>query len=449
MLLNWLKKRSNTPSFSHGIHPPGFKDDTRDQPIQQFPFAPLMHLPLNQHVGKPAKPIVQEGQEVTRGQCIASPDGFMSVALHAPASGVIERIALMPSISGKMVEGIYLKPFPGATQEITHNSPCRLDETAPQDIITAIQQAGIVGLGGAAFPTHVKLSPPPDNPIDTLVINGAECEPFLTTDHRVMLEQADDVITGIGYLLKATGAKQAIIGIEDNKPDAAEALEKARSADLPIRVQLLKTKYPQGAEKILIKTLLGRQVPSGGLSSEVGVVCINVATAAEVGLLLPRGWGIQERIITISGPAIKRRGNYRIPIGTPLRFALEYVGVTENLSQVYLGGPMMGTALPSLDIPITKGTSGFIAFTNEETETVHQPEYPCIHCARCLEACPLMLNPAQLGLLARNGRYREMADRYHLMDCFECGSCTYVCPSHIPLVQHFRSAKSVLKKNGN
>lgn len=444
MLSQWWHRLAGNPSFAHGIHPPQGKDDTRGRAILQFPFAPLMHIPLQQHVGKPAVAIVQEGQEVTRGQCLAEPDGFMSVALHAPASGRIERIALMPSISGKMVTGIYLKPFPGSSQEI---EPCALPvslQAGREEIILAIQRAGIVGLGGAAFPTHVKLSPP-HKAIDTLVINGAECEPYLTTDHRVMLEQPEDIMTGVRYLLTACAAQRAIIGIEDNKPDAAAALQAKLPSDLPISVQLVATKYPQGAEKMLIQALLHRQVPARGLPCDVGVVCINVATAAEIGHLLPRGWGIQERIITISGPAIKNKGNYRIPIGTPLRFALDYVGVADNLSQVYLGGPMMGSALPSLDIPITKGTSGFIAFTEAETAKVQQAEYPCIHCARCVDACPLMLNPAQLGLLAKNGRYQEMAADYHLSDCFECGCCTYVCPSHIPLLQSFRGAKSVLR----
>lgn len=434
------------PTFSHGIHPPQLKDDTAQLPIQQFPFARMMHIPLSQHVGNPARVIVREGQEVIRGQCIAEADGFVSVSLHAPASGIIERIGWMPSITGKMVEGIYLKPFPASTQEIARSAPCMLEHASREDIIKAIQQAGIVGLGGAAFPSHVKLSPPADKPIDTVVINGAECEPYLTTDHRVMLEQPADIIHGTRYLLKATGAQRAIIGIESNKPDAAEALRAHLSPDLPVSVELVEVKYPQGAEKMLIDALLGRRVPSGGLPSDVGVVCINVSTTAEIGHLLPRGWGIQERIVTISGPAIKRKGNYRIPIGTPLRFALEYVGVEDNLTQVYLGGPMMGGALPTLDIPITKGTSGFVAFTENETGKLHQPEYPCIHCARCVEACPLFLNPSQLGLLAKNSRYEEMAQEYNLMDCFECGSCTYVCPSHIPLVQHFRSAKGVLRK---
>ena len=431
-------------SFAHGIHPPQAKDDTRDLPIKQFPFAPVMIVPLAQHIGKPALAVVREGQEVERGQLIAEPDGFLSVAMHAPASGVIQRITLAPGINGRMAPAIFLKPFPGSSQEVSDGAPCDIATASVEEILLAIQRAGIVGLGGAAFPTHVKLTVPADKPIDTLIINGVECEPYLTTDHRVMLEQQPDIFTGIRYLLKVTGADRGIIGVEANKLDVAAALRMALPSELPVTVEVVAVKYPQGAEKMLIRALLGREVPSGGLPSDIGVVTVNVATTAEIGRLLPHGRGIQERVITIGGPAIRKKGNYRIPIGTPLRFALEYAGMEPNLSRVFLGGPMMGQALPSLDIPITKGTSGFIAFT--ERQTAAPVEYPCIHCAYCVDACPLFLNPSQLGLLARVGEVERMADEYNLLDCFECGSCSYVCPAHIPLVQRFRAAKALVRK---
>ena len=436
------------PSFAHGIHPPQAKDETSGLPIRQFPFAPVMLVPLQQHIGKPARAVVREGQEVERGQLIAEADGFVSVAMHAPASGVIQKLGLMPSISGKMVPGIYIKSFPGSSQEVNEGIPCELDAASVEDILLAIQGAGIVGLGGAAFPTHVKLKVPADKPIDTLIINGVECEPYLTTDHRVMVEQPDDIFTGIRYLLKVTGAPRAIIGIEANKLEVAESLRSALLApaysDIPASVEVVAVKYPQGAEKMLIRALLGREVPSGGLPADVKVVSANVATTAEIGRLLPHGRGIQERVITIGGPAVSKKGNYRIPIGTPLRFALDYVGLADDVSRVFLGGPMMGQALPSLDIPITKGTSGFIAFGGDQARA--QPEFPCIHCGYCVDACPLFLNPSQLGLLAKSGQHQRMADELHLMDCFECGSCSYVCPAHIPLVQRFRGAKAMVRK---
>ncbi len=433
-------------TFAHGIHPPEFKEETRSKPIRRFPFAPVMIVPLAQHIGKPARPVVIEGQEVERGQQIAEPDGFMSVAMHAPASGVIRKIGLAPHQSGRMVESIYLQPFPASGQQIDPGTPCDVETASPQEIIRSIQEAGIVGLGGAAFPTHVKLSIPEEKRIDTLIINGVECEPYLTTDHRVMLEQSSDIFTGIRYVLKATGAQRAIIGIEANKPDAAEKLRRAIPADLPVSVELVKVKYPQGAEKMLITALLGREVPSGGLPADVHVVVINVATTAEIGRLLPRGRGIVERVITLTGPAISKKGNYLIPIGTPLRYALEQAGLSEEVSEVILGGPMMGQAVSSLDIPITKGTSGVVAFTSAETDSRPEKIYPCIHCAYCVEACPLFLNPSRMGILARQGEYERMAEEYHLMDCFECGSCSWVCPSNIPLVQYFRIAKGIVRE---
>ncbi len=434
-------------SFAHGVHPPELKSDTAGRKIQQFAFCPLLTVPLLQHVGKPAIPIVREGQEVIRGQCIARPDGFLSVAMHAPASGVIRRFGLAPTIHGHVSPSIDIEPFPGSTQEILEGVACDYRTAEPEDIMAAIQQAGVVGLGGAAFPTHAKLKIPDEKNVDTIVINGAECEPYLTTDHRVMLEHAEDVVTGIRYLIRATNASRAIVAIESNKPDAAEAIRAAIPTDVAIDVEVLRVKYPQGAEKILIASVLKREIPSGGLPIDVGVLCFNVASTAEIGRLLPHGAGLQERIVTVGGPAVRNKGNYRVPMGTPLRFILETVGCREDLSTVFLGGPMMGQAASSLDIPVTKGTTGVIAMTDAETGSLDsRPQYPCIRCGYCVDACPIFLNPSQLGLLASTRQYQRMADDYHLMDCFECGCCTYVCPSHIPLVQQFRVAKSALRK---
>ncbi len=435
-------------SFRHGIHPPEAKDETSGLAIRQFPFAPLLIVPLVQHLGKPSLPLVREGETVVRGQRLARPDGFMSVSMHAPASGTVKSIGPTPSISGRMVPAVFLEPQPGSTQEVMEGTPCPLASATPEEIVAAIQDAGIVGLGGAGFPTHAKLRIPPERHVDTLIINGAECEPYLTTDHRVMLEQRDDVFTGIRYLLKVTGAERAIVALEANKPDAAQHLRSGLPGDLSASVEVLRVKYPQGAEKMLISALLGREVPSGGLPLDVHALCVNVATTAEIGRLLPHGRGIQERVITITGPAVQHKGNYRIPIGTPLRFLLGEVGVEEDVTRVFLGGPMMGAAAPSLDIAITKGTSGVVAFDATRAERSHRTVYPCIRCGYCLDACPMRLDPAQLGSLARSQEYARMADEFHLMDCFECGSCSFVCPSHIPLVQQFRFAKAAVRKAG-
>lgn len=442
-MMNILHIRRNT--FKHGVHPPEHKEDTRSLPIRQFPFAPLLILPMTQHIGVPAVPVVREGQEVARGQLLAKAGGYVSAPLHAPASGVVRRIGNVPTISGQMAQGIYLETFPFSTQEVMEGTPVDVNEATPEAILQAIQDAGIVGLGGAAFPTHVKLKVPEGKRCDTLIINGVECEPYLTTDHRVMLEQADDIFMGIRYLLKATQAERCIIGIEANKQDAAEHLAACAPSDLPLTVEVLPVKYPQGAEKILVTALLGREVPSGGLPIAVGAIVTNVATTAEIGRLLPHGRGIQERVVTITGPGIRKKGNYLIPIGTPLRFVLEYVEADPDISEVYLGGPMMGVAVSNLDISITKGASGILAFT---TAQVSRPQkvYPCIHCGACIQACPLSLMPSKLGQLAKFEAWDEMAEQYHLMDCFECGSCSYVCPSHIPLVQYFRLAKTMVRK---
>jgi electron transport complex protein RnfC len=441
-----MLERVRQPSFRHGIHPPEHKQDTRHLEIRRFPFAPMLTVPLSQHLGKPAVPVIRPGQEVVRGQVIAKPDGFISVAMHAPVSGVVKRIDLAPTISGAMSPCVYIEPYPASSQEVSEGRPCPLESASPDEIIEAIRQAGIVGLGGAAFPTHAKLKIPDGKYLDTVIVNGVECEPFLTTDHRVMLEQTDDVFTGLRYLLKATGVKRGIIAVEANKPDAVAKLRADCPTDLPVTVEMVKVKYPQGAEKMVIKALLDREVPSGGLPLDVHAICVNVATTAEIGRLLPRGWGIQERVITIGGPGIEKKGNYRIPIGTPVRFILEQAGATGELSQVFLGGPMMGAAVSNLDIPITKGTSGVTAFTQVQTQAIDAKVYPCIHCGHCVDACPIFLNPSQLGLLAKAEEYDQMAEEFNLMDCFECGACAYVCPSHIPLTQYFRMAKRMLRK---
>lgn len=430
------------PTFAHGVHPAEHKASTAGLAIRQFPFAPLITVPLRQHLGAPPIPLAKRGQWVDRGAQLARPTEPLAVALHAPVSGTIRELGLVAVPNGSMTEGYVIETSPDATQEVIEGTPCAVD-AEPEVIVRAIQEAGIVGLGGAAFPTHAKLIPPPGVQLHTLIVNGVECEPYLTTDHRVMLEQTGDVITGIRYLLRATGAARAVIGVEANKLDAAAALERAIPPELPIEVRVVAVKYPQGAEKMLIAALLDCEVPSGGLPSALGVVSVNVATAAEIGRLLPHGRGIQERVVTIAGPAVAKPGNYRIPIGTPLRFALDTVGVTAAEIHVVLGGPMMGGAVARLDVPILKGTSGVLVFP---AVTHTAASLPCIRCGDCLDACPLFLNPSELGRLAAIGDHQGMADDFHLFDCFECGACSSVCPSRIPLTERFRVAKGALRR---
>ncbi len=436
---------SRNKTFKHGVHPPEEKLETNGLPVRQFPFAPVVILPMAQHIGAPSEIVVREGQEVERGQLLAQSNGYVSVPIHAPLSGVIRKIANVPTISGKMIPGIYLEAFPSSSQEVLEGASIDVKTASPDEILKGIQDAGIVGLGGAAFPTHVKLKVPEGKHCDVLMINGIECEPYLTTDHRVMLEQGQDILMGIKYLLKVTGAERAIIGIEANKQDAADHLAGLIPEGAPVSVAVVPVKYPQGSEKMLITAVLGREVPSGGLPIDVNVVVVNVATTAEIGRLLPHGRGIQERVVTITGPGVKKKGNYLIPIGTPLRFVLDEVGVDERIREVYMGGPMMGVAVSNLDISIVKGTSGIVVFTDKEVKGTPKI-YPCIKCGACVDSCPLSLNPSRLGILAKFEAYDEMADSNNLMDCFECGSCSYVCPSHIPLVQYFRLSKSIVRK---
>jgi electron transport complex protein RnfC len=430
-------------TFDHGIYPVEHKELTADKPIRRLPFAPELMVPLSQHKGRPAEPIVRVGQEVVRGEPIARADGFLSVPMHAPATGVVRAIGLAASPEGPKVPAIILKVYPGASQQVLFDLERDLESMTTDEIVAAVQDAGLVGLGGAAFPSHVKMKPPAGAVIETLIVNGCECEPYLTCDHRIMLEQTDALIRGIRIALKATGAKRAIIGVEDNKLDAVSRIRARLPNDLPIDAQAVESKYPQGAEKMLIKSLLGKEVPVGGLPAHVGVAMYNVGTLAQMGDLLPKGRGLIERVVTVSGSAVGHPGNFMVPVGTPLRFLLEQTGAKETMGEVILGGPMMGMAVASLDVPITKAVSGVVVLDRDDADLVRRKVYPCIKCSECLKACPVNLNPSMLGQLAQARDYASMAKDYFLDQCFECGSCAYVCPSNIPLTQYFRIAKSI------
>jgi electron transport complex protein RnfC len=430
-------------TFAHGIHPDAHKS-TAGSPIRRMPFAPRMILPLAQHIGKPAVPTVVVGQEVVRGEPIARADGFVSLPLHASADGVIESIDLQPSLRGPWVPSITLRVYEASTQEVRWGLPRDTDAMSPEELIAAIQDAGIAGMGGAAFPAHAKLKPPKDAVIHTLIVNGAECEPYLTCDHRVMLEWTGDVMRGIRLAMRACGAKRAVIGVEDNKPDAIAALRAALPEDGAISVEAVVTKYPQGAADTLIYALTGREVPMGQRTSALGVLLANVMTLAYVGRLVPAGQGVIERVVTVAGLGVARPGNYLVPLGTPLRYLLDYAGAVAGERQIILGGPMMGESAASLDVSTIKGTSGVLVIPQPPTH--HGRVYPCIKCGECVNVCPKGLNPSMLGMLAARHEYATMAEQYFVGECFECGSCSYVCPSHIPLVQQFRVAKGMVRK---
>jgi Na+-translocating ferredoxin:NAD+ oxidoreductase subunit C len=427
------------PTFRHGVHPPDAKHLTAGVPIRRMPFPDELALPLRQHAGRPAKPLVRKGDRVARGDMIAAADGFMSVPIHASAAGVVTGIEWWPHPDGSVAEAIRLAVDRWSPQLPRPRSVPHWETLSNEQVVQAVQAAGVVGLGGAAFPAHVKLVPPPDAKIDLLVVNGAECEPYLTTDHRTMVEYPDRVHFGVRVMMRALGVTRALVGIETNKPDAIERLRETVPPDLDITVQPVVAKYPQGAEKMLIKALTGREVPSGKLPLHVGVVVQNVGTIACIAEVFETGDPLIERVVTITGPGVRRPSNLIMPVGTRARDAIAACdGMTEDAAQVIFGGPMMGIAQPDLDAPITKGTTGVLVLTAAQVRTTRT--YPCIKCGRCLEACPVFLNPAQLGALAQAGRYAAL-EAAHLADCMLCGSCAYVCPSNIPLVQLFALAK--------
>ena len=432
-------------TFSHGIHPPDHKAETAGRPIRRLPFPERLVGPLDQHIGKPSVPLVHKGQEVVRGEPIARADGFVSVPVHAPATGRVRNIRPMPTARNRNTLCILIDVYEAATQEVLWHYPWDSEGMDRKATIGAVQEMGLVGLGGAAFPSHVKLSVPEDKPAHTLVVNGCECEPYLSCDHRVMLEHPGELLRGVRYALRATGARKAIIGIEDNKPDAIATLRELARNEPDIEVEAVETKYPQGSEKMLIKSLLDLEVPAGGIPLDIGVVVNNVGTLAALGRLLPRGEALTERVVTVTGPGVEHPGNYLVPLGTPIGFVLKQVGYQGGPNDFILGGPMMGPSVSDLRTPITKGSSGLLVLDEPAVRQETRPVWPCIRCGRCVTACPMQLNPAQLGKLAAAGEYSVMAEEYHLADCFECGSCSWICPSNIPLVQQFRIAKQWLR----
>jgi electron transport complex protein RnfC len=440
-----LEGSQGARTFRHGIHPRTFKELTAEQQIERMPFPDELVLPLRQHLGAPSKPIVSVGDRVYRGQLIAEASGFVSVPLHASATGRVRAIEKWRHPAGNMSEAIVI--------EVDHSSPQALYDDTPRDwrspsrenLVRAIQAGGFVGLGGAAFPTHVKLSVPEGKRVEWALINGAECEPYLTTDHRIMLEYADSIILGTRVMMKVLGAAKSFVGIETNKMDAIRALAERLPADLNCTIVPLATKYPQGAEKMLVTAVLEREIPSGKLPIDVQVVVTNVGTVAAMGDFFAYGQPLIERVVTVTGPGVRHPSTLLMPLGVKLRDVLDACGgVTANTNQVLFGGPMMGAPQYHLDVPVLKGTSGIVCLTDAEVAV--RREYACIRCSSCLDACPVFLNPSQLGSLARSGHYKEML-QLHLMDCMECGSCSYVCPSNIPLVQRFRVAKALLRED--
>ena len=430
--------------FAHGVHPPEEKGLTSGLPIRRMPYPAEIVLPLRQHAGKPATLCVKVGDYVERGDPVGLADGYMSVPIHASAAGTVTAIDLWPHPDGSYAQSVHIKVDTYATQAARPRLVPRWEGLTVDQVVKAVQDAGVVGLGGAAFPTHVKLAPPKDYKVHTLIINGAECEPYLTSDHRTMVEFPERVHFGCRVMMHTLGVTKAVIGVEKNKPDAIAALERTKPKDLDITILPLTVKYPQGAEKMLIHAVTGVEVPSGKLPVTVGVVVQNVGSLAAIAEVFDTGLPLIERIVTVTGHGLTRPANLIVPVGTKLKDLLAYCdGVTQDASEVINGGPMMGMAVANLEAPVLKGTTGIVVLTTDEVRA--DKVYPCIHCGRCLDACPMFLNPSLLGDLARATRYEAM-ESAHLADCMLCGSCAYVCPSNIPLAQLFQASKVALMR---
>lgn len=430
-------------TFSGGVHPPEHKELTATELIETLEPPKEAIVPLSQHIGAPASPLVAVKDEVRTGQKIAQANSFITAAVHAPITGTVTAIENMAHPVFGQSKAIIIK---GTGMDMLDYKPTNRDwrEMKPEEIIEIVKEAGIVGMGGAAFPTHVKLSPPKDKKIEVLIINGAECEPFLTSDDRLMREYAEEMIEGIKILKRATAATEVIIAVEDNKPLAIasieRALEKEQGSLTPIQLIIKKTRYPQGSEKQLIFSITGKEVPSGGLPSDVGVLVQNVSTAYAVRDAVVLGKPLYERVVTVTGDCVNRPGNFKVRIGSTFNDLVEAAGgLKQEPVKIISGGPMMGIAQYTLDTPIIKGSSGIVLLSKESVEQF-EPEN-CIRCSFCIKHCPQKLMPQMLMKLAKYERWSETKYEYNLMDCIECGCCTYVCPARIPLVQWIKLAK--------
>lgn len=423
-----------------GVHPPENKLSAQRE-IITLPLPEQVIIPLLQHIGTPATPTVKKGDHVKAGQLIGQSSGFISANIHSSVSGTVTSIEPVTDASGYARPAITIKVEGDEWEETILPTPLRKspEEFTKEEIINTIQQAGIVGLGGATFPTQVKLSPPPGTQPEVLIINGAECEPYLTADHRLMLAYADELITGIALLMKVLNVKRAIVGIENNKPDAIARLREKAHKQTGIEICPLKLKYPQGGEKQLIQAITGKFVPSGALPIAVGAVVQNVGTVYAVYEAVMKRKPLFERIVTVTGKSLKQPGNYLCRIGTPISKLIEAAGgLPEDTGKIIGGGPMMGKSLTSMDIAITKGSSGVLLLTKEES--TRKPARNCIRCSKCVSACPMGLEPYYLMTLSEHHKL-ETLEQERIMDCIECGSCSFTCPSNRPLLDLIRLGK--------
>ena len=421
-----------------GVHPTERKEFTEHLALKRFPDPDVVVIPLSMHAGAPANPVVQVGDTVKVGQKIGEAAGFISSPVHSSVSGTVTAIENHGHATRGECLSVVIKSDGKNTLDESVKPNKDLDSLTPDEIVEIIKEAGIVGMGGAGFPTSVKLKPA--KPVDTILLNGCECEPLLTADHRVLLEYADDVIFGLKAMLKAVGAEKGVIVIEDNKPDAIE-LMKEKTADISnMEVVVAKTKYPQGAEKMLIKRVTGRKVPSGGLPADVGCVVGNISTTKAIADAIQKGMPLIERVVTVTGERLKNPGNFIVKIGTNTKDLIDYCGgIIGDDVTVKAGGPMMGFVLSDLNVPIMKGSNGIIA-----VDTDHTVEQPCIKCGRCMDVCPMELSPLYFAKFADEENWQGMKEK-NVMDCIECRCCEYICSSKIPLVSKIKAGKNAVR----
>lgn len=424
-------------TFRGGVHPPEAKRSTEEKPIEELPLPKRVVIPLHQHTGAPAEPLVEAGQPVRVGTKIGEAKGFISASIHATVAGEVKEIAPYPHPTRGWVKSVVIEGGEDVWEGVKGNdNPLGLD---PKEITGLVREAGIVGLGGAEFPTSVKLSPPPEKSFHTVILNGAECEPCLTADHQLMLEHPQEIVFGGKIIQRALGCEAGYIAIEENKPDAVELMGRLLKEERGWEVALLKTKYPQGAEKQLIKAVTDREVPPGGLPMDVGVYVQNVGTAFAIFQAIRHGRPLVERVATVTGAVVEPK-NLRVRIGTSfselIGFCGGYIGEPGKL---IMGGPMMGVAQYTDEVPVVKGTSGIVVQSREAVDLL-QPG-PCIKCATCVDTCPMKLLPTTIAAFVENDRL-DLAEDYGVLDCIECGCCGYVCPAKINLVHLFKFAKA-------
>lgn len=428
--------------FRGGIHPLEKKEITKNKSISKINLPEFVYIPLSQHTGAPSKPIVNKKDAVKVGTRLSDPVGFVSVPVHSSVSGIVAGIVPHYHHLGKKMDAVKIK-VEGQELEEGIGEERNYSNLRPDEIIEKVKMAGIVGLGGAAFPTHVKLSPPKDKKIDTLIINGAECEPYLTADYRIMLERPDDILKGTEIISKILNPERVVIAIEDNKKDAATLLMEKIGGERDIEVVLLKTRYPQGSEKQLIFAITGREVPAGGLPFDVGCYVQNVGTAVAIYEAIALNKPLYERVVTVTG-AVNNPGNFLVPIGTPIKNLIDAAGGSlGEIGKVIMGGPMMGIAQKSLEVPVVKGTSGILIQSINDV-FIDDPT-PCIRCGSCVDVCPMGLLPNLMEWNVNANNF-DGAEKLGLMFCIECGSCAYVCPARRPLVHAFKYGKSEILK---